>query len=40
MEIGFSQGEKLLELYKKAFPDKTVTIEKDLSGLDRMLIVK
>ena len=40
LEIGFSQGEKLLELYKKAFPDKTVTIEKDLSGLDRMLIVK
>nr|WP_319217480.1 peptide chain release factor N(5)-glutamine methyltransferase [uncultured Trichococcus sp.] len=40
MEIGFNQGEKLLELYKKAFPDKTVTIEKDLSGLDRMLIVK
>ncbi|CZQ81401.1 n-6 adenine-specific dna methylases signature [Trichococcus palustris] len=40
MEIGFKQGDKLLALYKQAFPDKTVTIEKDLSGLDRMLIVK
>lgn len=40
MEIGFGQGDKLLELYRKAFPDKMVTIEKDLSGLDRMLIVK
>jgi len=40
MEIGFGQGEKLLELYRQAFPDKMVTIEKDLSGLDRMLIVK
>lgn len=40
MEIGFQQGEKLLELYKKAFPDKEVLIQRDINGLDRMLIVK
>lgn len=40
MEIGFQQGEKLLELYKKAFPDKEVLIQQDVNGLDRMLIVK
>lgn len=40
MEIGFQQGEKLLELYKKAFPDKEVLIQQDINGLDRMLIVK
>lgn len=40
MEIGFQQGEKLKELYKKAFPDKEVLIQKDINGLDRMLIVK
>lgn len=40
MEIGFQQGEKLQKLYRKAFPDKEVTIQKDINGLDRMLIVK
>lgn len=40
MEIGYQQGEKLQELYKQAFPDKEVTIQKDINGLDRMLIVK
>lgn len=40
MEIGYQQGEKLKELYQKAFPDKEVTIQKDINGLDRMLIVK
>lgn len=40
MEIGFQQGQKLLELYKKAFPDKEVMIQQDINGLDRMLIVK
>lgn len=40
MEIGFQQGEKLKSLYQQAFPDKEVSIEKDINGLDRMLIVK
>ncbi|MGP6138695.1 MULTISPECIES: peptide chain release factor N(5)-glutamine methyltransferase [unclassified Jeotgalibaca] len=40
MEIGYQQGEKLQDLYKKAFPDKEVTIQQDINGLDRMLIVK
>ena len=40
MEIGYQQGEKLKELYQKAFPDKEVTIQQDINGLDRMLIVK
>lgn len=40
MEIGYQQGEKLKDLYKKAFPDKEVLIQQDINGLDRMLIVK
>lgn len=40
MEIGFQQGEKLKTLYQQAFPDKEVSIEQDINGLDRMLIVK
>lgn len=40
MEIGYQQGEKLKELYQQAFPDKEVTIQQDINGLDRMLIVK
>lgn len=40
MEIGFQQGEKLQQLYQQAFPDKEVSIQKDINGLDRMLIVK
>lgn len=40
MEIGFQQGDKLKKLYEQAFPDKTVTIEKDMNGLDRMLVVE
>lgn len=40
MEIGFQQGEELQTLYKQAFPDKEVTIQQDINGLDRILIVK
>lgn len=40
MEIGYQQGEKLKDLYKKAFPDKEVLIQQDINGLDRVLIVK
>lgn len=40
MEIGFQQGEELKKLYKQAFPDKEVTIQQDINGLDRILIVK
>lgn len=39
MEIGFQQGEKLRELYKRAFPDKQVLIQQDINGLDRILMV-
>lgn len=40
MEIGFQQGDKLKRLYEQAFPDKRVSVEKDINGRDRMLIVE
>ena len=40
LEIGFKQGEKVQELFQEAFPDAEVTIEKDMSGNDRLIQVK
>lgn len=39
MEIGFQQGERLSTLYKRAFPDKAVSILQDSNGQDRILMV-
>ena len=39
MEIGFQQGERLANLYKRAFPDKEVSILQDINGQDRILMV-
>jgi release factor glutamine methyltransferase len=38
-EIGHDQGERLVELARTAFPDATITVKKDMQGLDRMLFI-
>ena len=40
LEIGFKQGKKVQELFQSAFPTANVTIEKDMSGNDRLIRVK
>lgn len=40
LEIGFKQGKKVQELFQEAFPLAEVTIEKDMSGNDRLIQVK
>lgn len=40
MEIGYQQGEAIRKMYQHAFPQKEVRIEQDLSGHDRLLIVR
>lgn len=40
LEIGYQQGEAVKELFQKAFPEALVQIEKDLSGLDRLISVQ
>ncbi|WP_035618218.1 peptide chain release factor N(5)-glutamine methyltransferase [Lacticigenium naphthae] len=37
LEIGYSQGSLLKELFKKQFPDKNIVLVKDLAGKDRIL---
>lgn len=39
-EIGFQQGATLQELLNAAYPQKTIKIEKDLSGNDRLAIAE
>lgn len=39
-EIGFLQGDELQKLVKQFYPHASVSIEKDLSGLDRYFIIK
>ena len=39
-EIGFQQGAALQELLSAAYPQKTIKIEKDLSGNDRLAIAE
>ncbi|MGX7420557.1 peptide chain release factor N(5)-glutamine methyltransferase [Carnobacterium gallinarum] len=40
LEIGFQQGAAVKALFMKAFPQAQVEVEKDLSGLDRMIYVQ
>lgn len=40
MEIGYQQGAAIQAMYQTAFPNKRVEIKKDLSGNDRLLIVR
>lgn len=40
LEIGFKQGEKVQKIFQQAFPKAKVTIEKDMSGNDRLIRVK
>ena len=39
LEIGFSQGKAVKKIFSEAFPNKKVTIIKDLSGNDRIVKV-
>jgi release factor glutamine methyltransferase len=38
-EIGWDEGERLLEVARERFPGANVAVKKDLAGLDRLLIV-
>lgn len=38
-EIGFLQGEELKKMIKQFYPEASVEIQKDLSGLDRYFII-
>lgn len=40
LEIGFQQGIAVKKLFTTAFPFAKVTVEKDMSGLDRMIYVQ
>ncbi|MDU6524085.1 MAG: peptide chain release factor N(5)-glutamine methyltransferase [Enterococcus sp.] len=40
LEIGFQQGLAVQEIFQRTYPDKTVTIHQDLSGNDRMIMVR
>lgn len=39
LEIGYKQGNKVKDLFQKAFPDKRVRVLKDQFGQDRMVVV-
>ncbi|MBB5174091.1 peptide chain release factor N(5)-glutamine methyltransferase [Texcoconibacillus texcoconensis] len=40
LEIGDGQGKQVQSLFQKAFPDRTVNIENDLNGRERMVFVE
>lgn len=40
LEIGFQQRDAVKAIFQKAFPKKEVSLKKDMSGLDRMIVVK
>ena len=40
LEIGASQGPAALELARNTFPDASASIERDLAGLDRLLVIE
>ncbi|MGX7124644.1 peptide chain release factor N(5)-glutamine methyltransferase [Enterococcus viikkiensis] len=40
LEIGFQQGLAVQKIFQRTYPDKTVTIHQDLSGNDRMIMVR
>lgn len=39
LEIGYHQGEAVKSIFESAFPNKIVSVKKDLSGNDRLVIV-
>lgn len=39
LEIGYNQGERVQNIFQQAFPDKHVTVHKDYSGCDRLVVV-
>lgn len=39
LEIGYQQGAVVKEMFAKAMPSKTVRVEKDLFGQDRLIII-
>lgn len=39
LEIGFSQGEIVKQIFQTAFPNKQVSIHKDLFGNERIVSV-
>lgn len=40
VEIGFEQGDAVMQLAKTHFPGANIQIKKDLAGLDRLLIIR
>ncbi len=40
VEIGYQQGQKIMQLAKACFPGARAQIKKDLAGLDRLLIIR
>ena len=38
-EIGFNQGTNVQRIFSEACPNRKVTIDKDIAGMDRMIIV-
>ncbi|MGO3781015.1 MAG: peptide chain release factor N(5)-glutamine methyltransferase [Enterococcus viikkiensis] len=40
LEIGFQQGLAVQKIFQRTYPNKTVTIHQDLSGNDRMIMVR
>lgn len=40
LEIGFQQGLAVQKIFQRIYPDKTVTIHQDLSGNDRMIMMR
>lgn len=40
LEIGFQQGRAVQEIFQAAFPQKNVLIHQDMSGHDRMVVIR
>ncbi|WP_265458651.1 peptide chain release factor N(5)-glutamine methyltransferase [Enterococcus sp. HY326] len=39
LEIGFQQGQAVKEIFEKNFPAAQITVKKDLTGLDRFVVI-
>ncbi|WP_137663450.1 peptide chain release factor N(5)-glutamine methyltransferase [Enterococcus hulanensis] len=40
LEIGFRQGQSVKEIFQTVYPEKEVTIHQDMSGNDRMIVIR